>query len=140
VSISLAEATAILDGAIGKARQLGIRPICVVVLDTGGHVQALKREDGATFLRPRIATAKAWGALGMGRSSRALEERFGDRPGFLTALAALSDGNFVPVPGGILVCVDGKVAGAVGISGASSDEDEACALEGVRAAGLQVCE
>jgi uncharacterized protein GlcG (DUF336 family) len=46
----------------------------------------------------------------------------------------------VPVPGGILVCVDGKVAGAVGISGASSDEDEACALEGVRAAGLQVCE
>jgi uncharacterized protein GlcG (DUF336 family) len=117
-----------------------MRPICVAILDTGGHLQALKREDGATFMRPRIAAAKAWGALGMGRSSRALGERFADRLGFLTALAVMSEGNFVPVAGGILVCIDGNVAGAVGVSGGSSDEDEACALEGVRAAGLEVCE
>ncbi len=138
MSVGLDQAAAIVDGALVKAREMGIRPICVAVLDDGGHLVALKREDGATFLRPQIAFAKGWGALGMGRSSRVIGERFNDRPGFLSALVALTDGKVVPVAGGVLIVRDGSVIGAVGVSGGSSEDDETCAIEGIRAAGLEV--
>ncbi|MBI2361355.1 MAG: heme-binding protein, partial [Deltaproteobacteria bacterium] len=107
------------------------------VLDDGGHVKALKHEDGASILRPQIAIGKAWGSLGMGESSREIGQRLKERPAFLGALSAMSEGKVVPVPGGVLIVKDNAVIGAVGISGASSDEDEACAIEGVRAAGLE---
>ena len=64
-------------------------------------------------------------------------EIFIDRPHFLNALINLADGKFVAVPGGVLIAKDGQVVGAVGISGASSDEDEACAIAGIEAAGFE---
>lgn len=139
MSLTLDQASTLVDGAIASARRANLRPIAVAVLDPGGHLVALKREDGATFLRPEIAIAKAWGAVAMGRSSRTLEERFGTRLGFVSALSAMTEGKFVPVPGGVLVCSGGVVLGAVGVSGASSDEDESCALEAISAAGLEAC-
>ena len=138
--LTLSEASAILIGALARAREAGCAPLAVAVLDDGGHLKAFAREDGAGILRPQIAFGKAWGALGMGVGTRALARRLADNPQqhpFFTALNAMSDGRVVPVPGGVLVRnAERTVIGAVGISGDVSDKDEACALAGIAAAGL----
>ncbi len=136
MKLTLEKASIIVDRTLAKARELKLRPMCVAVLDEGGHLKALTREDGGSILRPQIAIGKAWGAVGMGESSRQLGERLKDRSSFLGALSAMSDGKVVPVPGGVLILQDGAIIGAVGVSGGSADEDEACAIEGIKAAGL----
>lgn len=136
-NLSLQHATAIVDAAIAAGRDAGMMPLTVAVLDSGGHLVALKREDGSGILRPQIAMGKAWGALGMGISSRMLRDRLNDRPSFITALTAVSEGRLVPVPGGVLVKdADGTTIGAVGISGDASDKDEYCAIAGIKETGL----
>jgi uncharacterized protein GlcG (DUF336 family) len=113
-------------------------PLTVAVLDAGGHLVAFLREDRSGILRPDIAIGKAWGAIGMGISSRLIRDRLADRPSFQSALAAVSGGKFVPVPGGVLIRDDdGTVLGAVGVSGDTSDKDEVCAIAGIKAAGLR---
>jgi len=114
MKLTLEQASVIVDRAIAKARELKIRPLCVAVLDDGGHVKALKREDGASILRPQIAIGKAWGAIGMGESSREIGQRLKERPAFLGALSDMSGGKVVPVPGGVLVLQDHVIIGAVG--------------------------
>ena len=136
MKLTLEKASIIVDKTLEKARELKIRPLCVAVLDEGGHLKALKREDEASILRPQIAVGKAWGAIGMGESTRELGQRLKDRPAFLNSLSDLSDGKVVPVAGGVLILEDNSIIGAVGVSGGTSDEDEACAIEGIRAAGL----
>lgn len=136
--LTLEQAATIVDTALARGRQHRMLPLTVAVLDAGGHLVALKREDRSGILRPDIAVGKAWGALGMGFSSRLIRDRLADRPTFLAALAAAADGRFVPVPGGVLIrAADGAVLGAVGVSGDTSDKDEYCAIEGVTAAGLR---
>ncbi len=136
--ITLAQAEAIAAGTLAHGRQAGAAPLTVAVLDAGGHLVAVKREDGSGILRPQIAYAKAWGALGMGFSSRELKRRAEQQPLFFGALASVADGRLAPAAGGILVRTDdGAVIGAVGVSGDASDVDEECALAGVRAAGLR---
>ena len=136
-SVSLDQAAAIVDGALAVARSEDLMPLTVAVLDSGGHLVALKREDGSGIMRPQIAVGKAWAALGMGASSRALRDRLTDRPTFISALTAAAEGRFVPVPGGVLIHgANGGVLGAVGISGDASEKDEHCAVQGVKAAGL----
>jgi uncharacterized protein GlcG (DUF336 family) len=137
MKLTLEKASSIVDQALAKAREMKIRPICVAVLDDGGNLKALKREDGASLLRPQIAISKAWGAIGMGESSRSLAERLKDRPAFLGALSDMSGGKVVPVAGGVLIIEGDDIIGAVGASGATSDEDEACAVAGIQAAGLK---
>lgn len=136
-SVSLDQAAAIVDGALAAGRAEDLMPLTVAVLDSGGHLVALKREDGSGIMRPQIAIGKAWGALGMGASSRTLRDRLTNRPTFISALTVASEGRFIPVPGGVLIHdAKGGVLGAVGISGDASDKDEFCAVEGVKAAGL----
>jgi len=136
-AITLDQATTIIEATLAKGRELGLDPLTVVVLDPGGHAVALKREDRSGILRPQIATGKAWGALGMGFASRELARRAEEHPVFVAALTAASGGRVVPVPGGVLIRTsDGALVGAVGVSGDTSDDDEACAAHGVRAAGL----
>ena len=137
MKLTLEKASIIVDKTLEKARELKIRPLCVAVLDEGGHLKALKREDEASILRPQIAIGKAWGAVGMGESTRELGQRLKDRPTFLNSLSDLSDGKVVPVAGGVLILEGNSIIGAVGVSGGTSDEDEACAIEGLRAAGLE---
>ena len=137
MNLTLEKASVIVDKTLAEGRKLKIKPLCVAVLDDGGHLKALKREDGASILRPQIAIGKAWGAIGMGESSREIGKRLKERPAFLGALSALSDGKVVPVPGGVLNLGDNTIIGAVGVSGGTSDEDEACAIEGIRATGLE---
>ena len=137
VALPLADASAIVDHALRIGREHDMLPLTVAVLDAGGHLLAFKREDGAGIMRGDVATGKAWGALGMGISSRTIRNRLADRPSFQAALAAVSQGRFVPVPGGVLICnADGITIGAVGISGDASDKDEFAAIEAIKAAGL----
>ncbi len=136
-NISLAKANQIVQVALKTARARSLAPMTVVVLDAGGHVVAAQREDGSGILRYEIAFGKAWGSLGFGFGSRGLATRATKAPMFITAVASVADGRVVPVPGGVLILGDDKhVLGAVGISGDVSDADEACALEGIAAAGL----
>jgi uncharacterized protein GlcG (DUF336 family) len=136
--LTLELAVRVIDGALARGAELGCAPLTVVVLDAGGHDLALKRQDGSGILRADIARGKAWGALGMGFSSRDLGERAQKVPAFFGALAAVSQGRLVPAAGGVLIYDEGRnVVGAVGISGDTSDRDEDCALRGVTAAGLQ---
>lgn len=138
VNLSLESARRIVDEALGVGRREGMLPLTVAVLDPGGHLVAFAREDGSGILRAEIAQGKAWGALGMGISSRTIRERLGDRVAFQNALAAASGGRFVPVPGGVLIRDGaGAVIGAVGISGDTSDKDEYCAIRGIEAADLR---
>ncbi len=136
-SLSLAEANAIVTEALRLGRAEGMLPLTVVALDAGGKPVALQSEDGSGLLRFDIAFGKAWGALGMGISSRLIRDRLATRPTFQAALAAASDGRFVPVPGGVLVQTgEGVTIGAVGVSGDTSEKDEYCAVEAIRSAGL----
>src|SRR6185436_4289100 len=137
-SMPLAVAEKIADGALKAGADAGLLPLTVAVLDAGGHLVVLKRQDGSGNLRADIAIGKAAGALGMGISSRAIRDRLKERPAFQSAIAAASDGRFIPVPGGVLVFgADGQVIGAVGISGDASDKDEYAAITGVHRAGLK---
>src|SRR5918997_560094 len=122
--LTLAQASAIVDAALRKGREFNLAPLTVVVLDAGGHAVALKREDGSGIMRADIATGKAWGSLGMGFGSRELFDRSTKQPMFITALAAVSQGRMVPVPGGVIVRGEsGNIVAAVGISGDISDKD-----------------
>ena len=136
MKLSLDKANMIADGALAKARAAKYRPMCVAVLDDGGCLKVLKREDNASILRPDIAIGKAWGAVGMGESSRSLSERLKERPAFLGALSVMSQGKVVPVAGNVLIMDGADIVGAVGVSGGTAEEDEACAIEGIKAAGF----
>jgi len=138
MSVTLAQASSIIDTALKKARELKQMPQTAVVLDAGGHIVAAKREDGSGIIRVEIATGKAYGALGMGWGSRTMMERAAQNPNFLTAIAAASGGRLVPNPGGVLIRDAGNaIIGAVGISGDTADNDEIVAVAGVEAAGLK---
>jgi uncharacterized protein GlcG (DUF336 family) len=135
--LTLAQASTIVDIALATARDLELVPMTVAVLDAGGHLVAFKREDRSGILRYDIAYGKAWGALGMGFGSRTLYERAANTPQFFNALYAASGGRMVTNPGGVLIRnAEGEFIGAVGISGDTSDKDEACAIAGIEAAGL----
>jgi uncharacterized protein GlcG (DUF336 family) len=136
--LTLAQASTIVDAALQKGRETECAPLTVAVLDAGGHLVAFKREDRSGIMRFDIAFGKAWGALGMGFPSRTLGERAEKHPVFFQAIAAVSQGRFVPAAGGVLIRDGaGDIIGAVGISGDNSDKDEVCAVAGITAAGLK---
>ncbi|MFB0922448.1 MAG: heme-binding protein [Alphaproteobacteria bacterium] len=135
--VTLEQANTIIAAGQAKGREMGIGPLTMVVLDDGGHLVSMQREDKSGILRFEIAFGKAWGGLAIGRSSRANEADILTREHFGVALAAASNGRIIPVAGGVLIMdSDGNVAGAVGVTGDSSDNDETCAVTGIEAAGL----
>jgi len=135
--ISLREADALITAARNYGDEIGCDPLTIAVLDPGGHLVALEREDGSGIARPDIAVAKAWGALGMGFDTRELASRGQLAPLFVGALTGVTGGRAVPAPGGVLIGdVSGhRVRGAIGISGDTSDRDEECALQAIDAVG-----
>ena len=138
MSVTLAQASSIVDATLKKARELKQMPQTVVVLDSGGHVVCAKREDGSGIIRFEAAVGKAYGALGMGWGSRTMMERAAQNPNFLTSIVAASGGRLVPNPGGVLIRDAGTaIIGAVGISGDTGDNDEIIAVAGIEAAGLK---
>ena len=138
MTIDLQTARTIIEGARAAAREKDFKPLTVVVLDAGGHVVAAEREDGSSNKRFEIAFGKAHGALALGMGSRALMARAEQQAYFIAAASAAIGGALVPVPGGVLVRDPaGTLLGAVGVTGDTSDNDEAAAAAGIEAAGLQ---
>ena len=136
--ITLDQANRIIAGALQKGAELKLKPLSVAVLDPGGHVIAFQRQDGASTMRFQISSGKAAGALALGISSRKIGEMAAERPSFIASLGLLAQGGLIPAAGGVIVLGDkGEVLGAVGVTGDTSDNDEACALSGIAAAGLK---
>jgi len=137
-ALTLKIATQLASQALNAGRTLSTAPLTIAVLDSGGHLITLQREDGASLLRPQIAIGKAWGAIALGKGSRLLALDAQQRPAFIAALNSLGQGSVVPAPGGVLIRdQQGNVLGAVGISGDLSDIDEQCAINAIEALGLR---
>jgi uncharacterized protein GlcG (DUF336 family) len=135
--IDLATASKIIDAALALARQRKLRPMTLCILDSGGDLVAFKREDGTGIRRYDVVMGKAFGALVMNRPSRVIGTLAEAAPAFIQSLMVATQGRMVPTPGGVLIKdKDGRIIGAVGSSGDDPDEDEGCAIAGVKAAGL----
>ena len=137
MSLTLKQANTIIEASLVLAREMQIKPLAVVVLDDSGNVKAAQREDGASMFRFDVARGKAWAAVGMGASSRALAKRAKDNPNFFITLAATAGGKFLPQTGAVLIRDDaGQILGAAGASGGTGEEDEAACAHGIERAGL----
>jgi uncharacterized protein GlcG (DUF336 family) len=135
-AITLPQAQTIITTALAHAREKKMQPLAVIVMDARGVPKAFAAEDGTSLRRYEIAHGKAHGALSMGIGSRTLGKRAEERPHFFAAVSHVVGGAMVPVPGGVLVRDGGEIIGAVGISGDNSDNDEAAAIAGIKAAAL----
>ena len=135
--LTLKQANTIIEKGFAKGREMKIKPLGIVVLDASGHIVSAQREDGASMFRLDVAQGKAWAAVAMGASSKALAKRAKDNPKFFVSLAATANGKFLPQTGAALIKdKDGTIIGAAGGSGGTGEEDEACCVAGIEAAGL----
>jgi uncharacterized protein GlcG (DUF336 family) len=135
--LTLKQANTIIEKGFAKGREMKIKPLGIVVLDASGHIVSAQREDGASMFRLDVAQGKAWAAVAMGASSKALAKRAKDNPNFFVSLAATANGKFLPQTGAALIKdKDGTIIGAAGGSGGTGEEDEACCVAGIEAAGL----
>jgi uncharacterized protein GlcG (DUF336 family) len=135
--LTLEQANKIIEVAFAKAREMKVNPLAVAVLDDGGNVKSLQRQDDASMLRNEVAIGKAWAAVGMGVASRTLLDRAKGNPHFFGALSATAQGKFIPQTGAVVIKdKDGTIIGAAGASGGTGEEDEAVCMAGITAAGL----
>jgi uncharacterized protein GlcG (DUF336 family) len=135
--LTLEHANKIIEVAFAKAREMKVKPLAVAVLDDGGNVKSLQRQDDASMLRNEVAIGKAWAAVGMGVASRTLLDRAKGNPHFFGALSATAQGKFIPQTGAVVIKdKDGTIIGAAGASGGTGEEDEAVCMAGITAAGL----
>ena len=135
--ISLRRARTIIRKALEKGREAEMKPLSVIVVDTGGHIQAFEREDGASVGRFQLAYGKAYGSIMLGMAGTAQMARAEQQAYFINAVNGLYGGQLIPVPGGVLVRDrKGAVIGAVGVTGDTSDTDAIAAMAGIEAAGL----
>jgi uncharacterized protein GlcG (DUF336 family) len=135
--LTLDIARTIAEAALKTARDKSFKPLSIVVYDARGALKALLSEDGTSLKRAEIAMGKAYGALSLGVGSRAIHKMATDRPFFVAAATHAVGGQLVPVPGGVLIKdAGGRILGAVGVSGDTSDNDEIAAAGGIEAAGL----
>jgi len=126
-----------IDAALAHASEQGFKPMAAGVIDARGALKSFAAQDGTSLKRGEIALAKANGAVAMGMGSRALMNRAEQQAYFIITAAAAIGGSLVPVPGGVLIKDGaGKLLGAIGVSGDTSDNDEAAAIAGIKAAGL----
>jgi uncharacterized protein GlcG (DUF336 family) len=136
-TLTCAIASRIVADALAEGRNRGFARLTAAVLDAGGHLVALARDDGSSLLRPQIAIGKAWGVLGLGFGGRELAKRAAAVPNLFNALIAMSDGKMVAVPGGVIIRnAGGEILGSMGVTGDNSDNDELCAVAAIRTAGL----
>ena len=135
-TLTLEEANTIAGAACAEARRLGLAPICVAVLDAAGTTKAIQTEDRVALMRPQIATAKAWGCLGMGFSTRTFTAMADAMGPLFQTFTGLVDNRIIPSPGGVLIARDGVLVGSIGVSGDTGPNDELCAVAGIEASGL----
>jgi len=137
LALSLSDARKILDAALDYIVTQKFKPMAVGVIDARGALVAYAAQDGTSLKRGDIALGKANGAIALGMGSRALMKRAETQAYFIDAATAAIGGSLIPVPGGVLIKQDGAVVGAIGISGDTSDNDEAAAIAGIKAAGFE---
>jgi uncharacterized protein GlcG (DUF336 family) len=138
--MTLHDANRLIALSFEKARELSLKPLAVAIFDEGGHLVAAQRQDGASLGRLAIASGKANGALFMGMSSRSVSDMAMQRPAFAASLGTVAPAGIIAAPGGLLVSdQQGRLIGAIGISGDTSDNDEACATAAIEEASLLVC-
>ena len=136
--LNLSQANALIDAAFAKGAELGLKPLTVAVLDPGGYLIAAQRQDTCSNVRVKLAQGKAAGALALGVPSRVIGKMAEERPHFISSVRELGEGGMVPAAGGVIVCDDaGTILGAIGVTGDTSDNDEACALAAIESAGLK---
>ena len=136
--LTLTQSNALIDAAFAKGAELALKPLTVTIHDPGGHLIACQRQDGASTMRVKLAGGKACGALALGVSSRTIGKMAEERPHFVAAVDAMPEGGMVPAAGGVIVCdADGTIVGAIGVTGDTSDNDEACALAAIESQGLK---
>ena len=129
-------AQTIVKTALAFAREKKMKPLAVAVLDARGALKAFAAEDGTSLKRAAIAEGKAYGAVALGVASRSIGKMAKERPQFIAAATHVVE-KLIPVAGGVLIKDEaGKIIGAVGVSGDTSDNDEAVALIGIAAAKL----
>ena len=137
MAISLFQSRMLIEGALAEGRALDLKPLSVVVLDPRAAMVAMMSEDGVSQMRARIAHGKANAAIALGMGTRALMNRAEQQAYFIQAVNGVAGGDMIPVPGGVLIQDQaGTLLGAVGISGDTSDNDEAAAIAGIEAVGL----
>lgn len=135
--LTLKKAQTILKVALATAREKSMKPLAMVVLDGRGAIRTALSEDGTSLARMNIALGKAKGAVALGMGSRAIEKAAKDRPHFIASATHAVGGTLIPVAGGVLIRdAKGGIAGAVGVSGDTSDNDELAASAGIAAAGF----
>jgi glc operon protein GlcG len=127
VAVTLARAKECLARGQAKAQELGFQ-VAIAVVDEAGHLVACERMDGALWVTPEIARAKANAAAGFRATTLDLEERFSKRMLFADNVATLGDYAFVFGRGGVPVVQGDRIVGAVGVSGAvPADNDHTIA-------------
>jgi len=135
--LSLAAAQTIVNQALAHARANKFNALGIVVLDARGSLKASAAEDGTSLMRWKVAFGKAYGSIAWGAGSKKIEKMAADRPNFFAGVAHLVDGGILPVGGGVLIRdAEGRIVGAVGVSGDTSDNDELAASVGIKAAGF----
>lgn len=136
--LTLKQANTIIEKAFEKAQEMKTKPLAVVVLDESGNIVSAQRQDNASMFRIDVGLGKAWAAVAMGCSSRALAKRAKDNPNFMVTLAATAKGKFLPQTGAVLIRnAQGEILGSAGASGGTGEEDEACCAYGAEQAGLK---
>jgi uncharacterized protein GlcG (DUF336 family) len=136
--VNLQTADAIIDGIFKQAAARNAPPLTVAVVDPGGYVVALRRQDGAPSIRPDVAIGKARTCILWGKSSRAFGVLAEQRPGFANTVLAASPSPLIAAAGGVSIQdSNGANIGAVGVSGDTSDNDEAMAAAALAELGLK---
>ena len=138
-AITLDQANTVITASLARARERDHKPLSVIGLDAGGRVRAFQKQDGSALLRFEISYGKAFAALGLGRSSKLVLQKYREKPYFMANLEELSDGPLFYEGGAQLILDEhGEVVGAVGITGDVNEMDDDCAMAGIRAAGFHV--
>lgn len=127
--ITLEQAKKVMAGAEAEARKNNWGTV-VVILDAGGHVVMLQRMDGAQLGSLEAARDKAWSAVAFRRPTKAFEDAV-SQGGANLRLLRLPGAS--PIEGGVPIMADGKVIGAVGVSGGTAPQDGQVARAGVDA-------
>jgi uncharacterized protein GlcG (DUF336 family) len=137
MTLTLQHALTIAQATLAEGAGKGFLPLAVAVLDTAGQPLALLRDERTSLHRADIATGKAAGCLAMGFGGRELAKRAAAVPQFISAVGTIFPKGLIPVAGGVLIRdAEGRLLGAVGVSGDTSDNDEVCALAGIAAVSL----
>ena len=137
MTLTLQQALTIAQTTLAEGEKHGFLPLAVAVLDNAGQPLAILRDERTSLNRADIAIGKAAGCLAMGFGGRELAKRAAAMPHFITAVGSIFPKGLIPVPGGVLIRdASGKLLGAIGVSGDSSDNDEVCALAGIAAVTL----